>query len=94
MKKFRKFMPWLVVLLLLIVLFAVWFSTGGVSNRAVYDKTADESRVIQAKIDARADQLLRKAEESAATMKRIESKLDQLLEIANRPLPDGHERVD
>ena len=92
MKKFRKFMPWLVVLLLLIVLFAVWFSTGGVSNRAVYDKTADESRVIQAKIDARADQLLRKAEES--TMKRIESKLDQLLEIANRPLPDGLERVD
>ena len=35
MKKFRKFMPWLVVLLLLIVLFAVWFSTGGASNRAV-----------------------------------------------------------
>lgn len=94
MRKLRKFLPWIAVLLLVILLLAVWFATGGISNRAIYDKTTDESKIIQAKIDARADQLLRKAEESAATMKRIESKLDQLLELANRPLPDGLERAE
>lgn len=83
-----------VLILLLLALGAVWYVSGGVSNRTILDAVLAESSAIQNKVDQRADELSAKLDRADRKLDRIEGKLDKLLEIANRPLPDGMERAE
>ena len=66
---------------------AIWYlKFAGVTHEDIYDAVTVESAKVQSVVDDRYQKLDRKLD-------RIESKLDKLLEIANRPLPDGMQRI-
>ena len=76
------------VLALLIAAAAIWYvKFAGVTHEDIYAALKDESSEIQSCVDDRYRKLDQKLD-------RIEGKLDRILEIANRPLPDGIQRVE
>ena len=80
----------IVILVLLVIALgaALWYlKFAGVTHEEIYEAVTDESKTIQSVVDERYQALDRKLD-------RIEGKLDKLLEIANRPLPDGMQRVE
>ena len=77
----------ILVLLLVAAGAAIWYlKFAGVTHEDIYDAVTVESAKVQSVVDDRYQKLDRKLD-------RIESKLDRLLEIANRPLPDGMQRI-
>ena len=77
----------ILVLLLVAAGAAIWYlKFAGVTHEDIYDAVTAESTKVQSVVDDRYQKLDRKLD-------RIESKLDKLLEIANRPLPDGMQRI-
>ena len=79
-----------VILILLVVALgaAVWYlKFAGVTHEEIYEAVTEESTKVQSVVDDRFQKLDKKLD-------RIEGKLDRLLEMANRPLPDGMQRVD
>lgn len=78
----------ILVLLLIAAGVTIWYlKFAGVTHEDIYDAVTEESTKVQSVVDDRYQKLDRKLD-------RIEAKLDKLLEIANRPLPDGMQRVE
>lgn len=78
----------ILVLLLIAAGVTIWYlKFAGVTHEDIYDAVTEESTKVQSVVDDRYQKLDRKLD-------RIEGKLDKLLEIANRPLPDGMQRVE
>lgn len=78
-----------ILVLLLIALGAaiLYLKFGGVTHEEICEAVTEESAKVQAVVDDRYQKLDQKLD-------RIEGKLEKLLEIANRPLPDGMQRVE
>ena len=79
----------IILILLLIALgAALWYlKFYGVTHEEIYEAVTKESARVQSVVDDRYQRLDRKLD-------RIEGKLDKILEIANRPLPDGMQKVE
>ena len=80
----------IVILVLLVIALgaAIWYlKFAGVTHEEICEAVTDESAKVQSVVDDRYQKLDQKLD-------RIEGKLDKLLEIANRPLPDGMQRVE
>ena len=78
----------ILVLLLIAAGVTIWYlKFAGVTHEDISDAVTEESTKVQSVVDDRYQKLDRKLD-------RIEAKLDKLLEIANRPLPDGMQRVE
>ena len=80
----------IVILILLVIALgaAVWYlKFAGVTHEEIREAVTDESTKVQSVVEDRFQKLDKKLD-------RIEGKLDKLLEMANRPLPDGMQRVD
>ncbi len=78
----------ILVLLLIAAGVTIWYlKFAGVTHEDIYDAVTEESTKVQSVVDDRYQKLDRKLD-------RIEGKLDKLLKIANRPLPDGMQRVE
>ena len=78
----------ILVLLLIAAGVTIWYlKFTGVTHEDIYDAVTEESTKVQSVVDDRYQKLDRKLD-------RIEGKLDKLLKIANRPLPDGMQRVE
>lgn len=76
------------ILLLIALAAALWYlKFYGVTHEEIYEAVTEESAKVQSVVDDRYQRLDRKLD-------RIEGKLDKLLEIANRPLPDGMQKVE
>ena len=78
----------ILIVLLIAAAAAVWYlKFAGVTHEDICEAVTDESAKVQSVVDDRYRKLDQKLD-------RIEGKLDKLLEIANRPLPDGMQRVE
>ncbi len=78
----------ILVLLLVAAGAAIWYlKFAGVTHEDICEVVTEESTRVQGVVDDRYQKLDQKLD-------RIEGKLDKLLEIANRPLPDGMQRVE
>ena len=78
----------ILILLLIAMAAALWYlKFSGVTHEEIYEAVTEESAKVQSVVDDRYQMLDRKLD-------RIESKLDRILEIANRPLPDGMQKVE
>ena len=76
------------ILLLIALAAALWYlKFYGVTHEEIYEAVTEESAKVQSVVDDRYQRLDRKLD-------RIEGKLDKILEIANRPLPDGMQKVE
>ena len=78
----------ILILLLIALAAALWYLRfSGVTHEEIYKAVTEESSKVQTVVDDRYRKLDQKLD-------RIEGKLDKLLKIANRPLPDGMQRVE
>ena len=80
----------IVILILLLIALAasLWcLKFCGVTHEEIREAVTEGSAKVQSVVDDRYQRLDRRLD-------RIEDKLDKLLEIANRPLPDGMQKVE